>query len=114
MLAGLELSPDGQLAWARVTEEMFRRAGAIHEDKEGIVNYLQEMSGVRIAVLAEEQGDQTKFSLRASAPLNVARDVAVPLGGGGHDCAAGVTVPLKLEEALGKVLALAREALRDQ
>ena len=110
-LAGLELSPDGELAWARVTEDMYCRAGAIPEDKEGIVNYLQEMAGVRIAVLAEEKGSETKFSLRASAPLNVARDVAVPLGGGGHDCAAGVTVPLKLEEALGKVLALAREAL---
>lgn len=112
-LAGLEVSPDGQLAWARVTEDMLRRAGAIREDKEGIVNYLQEMDGVRIAVLAEEQGSQTKFSLRASAPLNVARDVAVPLGGGGHDCAAGVTVPLPMEEALVKVLALAREALNN-
>ena len=113
VLAGLELSPDGQLAWARLTEDMLRRAGAIREDKEGIVNYLQEIAGVRIAVLAEEQGGQTKFSLRTNAPLNVARDVAVPLGGGGHDCAAGVTVPLPLEEALGKVLALAREALNE-
>ena len=110
-LAELELSPDGRLAWARVTEDMLRRAGAIHEDKEGIVNYLQEIAGVRIAVLAEEQGAQTKFSLRTSPPLNAARDIAVPLGGGGHDCAAGVTVPLPLEEAMVKVLALAREAL---
>ncbi len=110
-LAQLELSPDGRLAWTRLTEDMLRRAGAIREDKEGIVNYLQEMSGVRIAVLAEQQGEQTKFSLRTHPPLNVARDVAVPMGGGGHDCAAGVTVPLPLEEALGKVLALAREAI---
>lgn len=112
VLAGLELSPDGQLAWARLTEDMLREAGAIREDKEGIVNYLQEMQGVRIAVLAEERGEKsTKFSLRTKAPLNVARDVAVPLGGGGHNCAAGVTVDLPLEEALGKVLALARNAL---
>ena len=110
-LAELELSPDGQLAWTRLTKDMLRRADAIREDKEGIVNYLQEMSGVRIAVLAEEQDGQTKFSLRTHAPLNVARDVAVPLGGGGHDCAAGVTVALPLEEALGKVLSLAREAI---
>lgn len=114
VLAKLELSPDGELAWARLTEAMLREAGAISEDKEGIVNYLQEIRGVRIAVLAEERGTTTKFSLRTVAPLNVARDVAVPLGGGGHDCAAGVTIDLPLEQALGKVLALAREALRGE
>ena len=113
VLSGLELSPDGRLAWARLTEDMLRAAGALREDKEGVVNYLQEIEGVRIAVLAEQRGEATKFSLRASAPLNVARDVALPLGGGGHDCAAGVTVDLPLEEALGKVLALAREALEE-
>lgn len=112
VLSGLELSADGQLAWARLTEAMLNQAGAIREDNEGIVNYLQEIQGVRIAVLAEQRGADTKFSLRAKAPLNVARDIAVPLGGGGHDCAAGVTVSLPMEEALGKVLALAREALR--
>ena len=115
VLSELELSPDGTLAWARLTEDMLRRAGAMREDKEGVVNYLQEIEGVRIAVLAEERGlGSTKFSLRTKAPLNVARDVALPLGGGGHDCAAGVTVELPLEEALGKVLALAREALKKE
>ena len=111
-LAGLERSPDGLLAWGRITEAMLEEAGALREDKEGVVNYLQEIEGVRIAVLAEERGpSSTKFSLRTKAPLNVARDVAVPLGGGGHDCAAGVTVDLPLEDALKKVLALAREAI---
>ena len=114
VLAELQRSPDGQLAWACLTEAMLREAGAMREDKEGIVNYLQEIVGVRIAVLAEERGpNSTKFSLRTKAPLNVARDVAQPLGGGGHDCAAGVTVELPLEEALCKVLALAREALNE-
>lgn len=112
VLAGLERSPDGLLAWGRITEAMLEEAGALREDKEGVVNYLQEIEGVRIAVLAEERGpSSTKFSLRTKAPLNVARDVAVPLGGGGHDCAAGVTVDLPLEDALKKVLALAREAI---
>ena len=110
-LAGLEISADGRLAWARVTEDMLDEARADREDKEGIVNYLAEISGVELAVLAEQRGETTKFSLRSVAPVNVARDVAVPLGGGGHCCAAGVIVDLPVEPALEKVLALARRAL---
>ena len=112
VLSGLERSADGKLAWARLTEDMLKRAGARLEDNEGIVNYLQEMQGVRLAVLAEQRGvTTTKFSLRSKAPVNVARDVAAPLGGGGHDLASGVTLELPLEEALEKVLAQARAAL---
>ncbi|MDO4867460.1 MAG: DHH family phosphoesterase [Clostridia bacterium] len=110
VLADLETSGDGRVAWARMTEAMLREAGAISEDKEGIVNYLLEIEGVEVAVLAEQRGDATKFSLRSGNAVNVARDVAVPLGGGGHNCAAGVTLQLPLEEALSKVLELARKA----
>ena len=111
-LATLELSPDGELAWTRLTQDMYRRVGALHEDKEGIVNYLLEMQGVRVAVLAEELDEKhTKFSLRSKAPINVAREIAAPLGGGGHDRAAGITMQMPLEQALACVLSLARERL---
>ena len=113
VLAGLELSPDGQLAWARLTRQMLRDCGANREDSEGIVNYLIEMIGVRIAVLASERDEGTKLSLRSKAPYNVARDVAVPLGGGGHARAAGILLQMPLEEALKKVLAQAREAIEN-
>jgi nanoRNase/pAp phosphatase (c-di-AMP/oligoRNAs hydrolase) len=36
----------------------------------------------------------------------------VPLGGGGHACAAGVTLNMPMEEALETVLRKAREALK--
>lgn len=111
-LSEMAISPDGRLAWSRVTADMLRRAEAIREDKEGIVNYLLEMEGVRVAVLAEERGPMsTKFSLRSKAPINVATDIAAPFGGGGHDRAAGITMDLPLEEALERVLALATEVL---
>jgi phosphoesterase RecJ-like protein len=111
VLSGLEISPDGTLAWARLTKKMLSDCGANREDSEGIVNYLLEMVGVRVAVLAMEREDGAKMSLRSKAPFNVARDVAVPLGGGGHDRAAGVTLNMPFEEALQKTLAVAREAM---
>ena len=108
-LAGLER--DGKLAWTCVTNEMFRRAGALRCDTERIVNYLIEIEGVEIAALAIEQedGGSAKFSLRSVAPYNVARDVALPLGGGGHERAAGITIQRPLREALDMVLARVRE-----
>ncbi|MBR3272917.1 MAG: DHH family phosphoesterase [Clostridia bacterium] len=111
VLVGLEVSPDGKVAWARLTDEMLRRCDADKEDSEGIINYLIEMIGVKVAVLASERDEGTKLSLRSKTPFNVARDVAVPLGGGGHDCAAGVLLAMPLEEALQKTLAMAREAV---
>lgn len=111
VLAGLEVSDDGSMAWARLTEAMLREAGALPEDNEGIVNYLLEIKGVRFAVLANERGSQTKLSLRSKPPLDVANDIAVPLGGGGHACAAGVTLDMDVDGAIAKVLALAKAAL---
>ena len=111
VLSGLEISPDGRMAWARLTEQMLTDAGARREDNEGIVNYLLEIEGVQLAILAEQRGEATKFSLRSKAPVDVARDIARPLGGGGHDRAAGATLEMAMEPALEKVLGIARGVL---
>ena len=114
VLAGLEMNDDGTMCWARLTDDMLSRAHALREDNEGIVNYLLEIRGVQFACLAEERGsNQTKFSLRSRGKLDVATDVAVPLGGGGHACAAGVTMNLPMEEALQNVLKTAEAALQN-
>lgn len=113
VLSGLELSADKQMCWARFTDDMLERENALREDSEGIVNYLLEIRGVRFACLAEERGPHaTKFSLRSKPDFDVAAEVAVPLGGGGHACAAGVTLEMPMEEALSVVLDRARAALK--
>lgn len=114
VLSGLRVSGDGQMAWAKLTEAMLREAGALPEDNEGIVNYLLEIEGVRFAVLANERGSQTKLSLRSKPPLDVAASVAIPLGGGGHACAAGATVDAGVDETIRRALALAEAALKEQ
>ena len=114
VLAGLEMNADRTMCWARLTDDMLSRAHALREDNEGVVNYLLEIRGVQFACLAEERGSsQTKFSLRSKGRVDVAADVAVPLGGGGHACAAGVTLNLPMEEALQTVLRTAEAALQN-
>lgn len=112
VLSGLEMNAEKTMCWARLTEDMLARAHALREDNEGVVNYLLEIRGVQFACLAEERGSQTKFSLRSKPPFDVAARVAVPLGGGGHACAAGVTLNLPMEEALQAVLRQAESALQ--
>lgn len=115
VLSGLEMNEEKNMCWSRLTDEMLHRAGALREDNEGAVNYLLEIRGVEFACLAEERGErQTKFSLRSKQWLDVAREVAQPLGGGGHARAAGVTLEMPMEEALETVLSRARQALENK
>ena len=112
VLSRMQMNGEKTMCWSSLTEEMFRQAGALREDNEGAVNYLLEIRGVEFACLAEERGEnQTKFSLRSKGIVDVAEDVARPLGGGGHACAAGVTLNLPMEEALARVLETAQAAL---
>ena len=112
VLSSLEMNADKTICWARLTEAMLASAHALREDNEGIVNYLLEIRGVRFACLAEQRGESTKFSLRSKPDFDCAKHVAVPLGGGGHACAAGVTLNLPMEEALQAVLCRAEAALK--
>ena len=114
VLSGLEMNEEKNMCWARLTDDMLRRAGALREDNEGVVNYLLEIRGVEFACLAEEREGATKFSLRSKGKLDVAADVARPLGGGGHARAAGVTLNLPMEDALRIVLQAAEKELKKQ
>jgi len=113
VLSRMEMNGDKTMCWSSLTEDMFHQAGALREDNEGAVNYLLEIRGVEFACLAEERGEnQTKFSLRSKGALDVAKEVALPLGGGGHARAAGVTLNLPMEAALKAVLEQAEAALK--
>ena len=112
VLSGLEMNEEKTMCWARLTDAMLEEAHALREDNEGVVNYLLEIEGVQFACLAEQRGEATKFSLRSKPPFDAAANVAVPLGGGGHAQAAGVTLDMPMEQALETVLERARAALK--
>lgn len=111
VLADMQISEDGRIAWSRLTKAMLAEAGATREDADGIVSFLTEIDGVQAAILADERDEGTKLSLRSNQPFNICRTVAMPLGGGGHDCAAGATLPLPMDEALKKAVELAQRGL---
>ena len=95
----MQFEKGGKIALTIVTKEMMARCEAGHPDTEGIVNFLNEIRGVKAAALLEERDGETKVSLRSQEWIDVAQ-IARALGGGGHKSAAGVTIKAAPEEAV--------------
>lgn len=111
----MQREEDGQLVWTWVTREDVERSDAKEEDVAGLVEQLARSTGMRIALLFNEQGDgQVKLSCR-TVPFQPLVDAAVLMsgfGGGGHPRAAGALVPGSLDDVKARVLADARAALK--
>jgi phosphoesterase RecJ-like protein len=87
----LNLYQDGSVAVGEVTEEMFKKSGALRYDTTEFVDILLDLATVQLAifVLSMPDGDY-KLSLR-SKERDVSK-IAHKLGGGGHHHAAGLSV----------------------
>ena len=105
------LAREGRLAWLWVTQQDMVRTGAADEDCEGIVNNALSIAGIEAAFFLRELPDgRVRVSLRSKGELNVAA-VAVRLGGGGHENAAGCTLDGPLRLAIHRILGELRSAL---
>jgi len=101
----------GEIAGMQVSCQEMRSVGATSEHTDGVVDYAIDTAGVKIAYFARETEEGgTKLSLRALPPHRV-DEVAAFFGGGGHQLAAGCTVPLPMAEAVKQVQELLVEVL---
>ena len=99
----LEYFSGGEIAIVRLTGAVIERSGADDSELEGIANIPRRIEGVKIGVLLREVPDGCRISMRTVTGIN-ASDICGFLGGGGHPCAAGATVPGDLDEAARRVL----------
>ncbi len=98
------LHRDGALAWMHITNHEMEATGAFEEDCEGLVNYALAIQGVELAAFFRELPDgRFRVSLRSKGAINVS-DVAEQFGGGGHECASGLSISGPLESAKEHVL----------
>lgn len=110
VLSTLKLSSDGKIAWIIVLEEMFRETGTTKEDTEDMINYPRSITGVEVAALFRQSGNDWKLSFRSNGRVDVAL-VSLEFGGGGHSMAAGCLLKGPLEEVREKVLGKVAEAV---
>lgn len=102
-LNGIMLECGGRIAWTVLTEAMFLSCGASQDETEGVVNYLKEIEGVDVAILAVQRGNSTKISLRSNGGLHMG-EIASLFAGGGHERAAGLTLDLSPDDAVKTVI----------
>jgi phosphoesterase RecJ-like protein len=92
---------------------VFEATGTTAEDTEGLVDFARCVDGVDIGVLIEERRDGgVKASLRAKDPLCRLDLVAGQFGGGGHACAAGLSLKKPGGEFRTLLLGALGESLR--
>jgi len=90
------------------------RTCAAEEDCEGIVNYAICISGVEAAVFLRELPERRiRLSLRSKGRVNVSA-IAVRLGGGVHENAAGATLEGPVSRALDEILRELRPWVEDK
>ena len=110
-LATMRVELQGRLAWAKVTRRMLREANAVMAESEGVIDTLNSIAGLELAIMFKEvQSDLTKISVRSRGGVDAAAMCAV-FGGGGHIRAAGAEIERPMDEAVKVVLALAKESI---
>ena len=110
--AQLQTELGGELVWSVVTQQMLADSGADMQESEGVIDQLQAIDTMVLAVLFKEnEPGVTKISVRTRDPYD-ATVVCTPFGGGGHRRAAGAELPMPMEDAIPRVLEIARGLLR--
>jgi phosphoesterase RecJ-like protein len=112
-LASLEMELGGRVCIGTLPPGVFEATGTTAEDTEGLVDFARCVDGVDIGVLIEERPDGgVKASLRAKNPLCRVDLVAGQFGGGGHACAAGLSLKAAGAEFRSLLLTALGERLR--
>jgi bifunctional oligoribonuclease and PAP phosphatase NrnA len=105
VLARLQSTPDGRIAWSTVSDADFAATGAERSHSEGIIDLLSQSDRAEVTILFKEAGASTRVSVRTRPNGVDATVLTGAFGGGGHARAAGATVDLPLAEAQAPVLA---------
>jgi len=103
----------GQLVWTEIRSGDIERAEARDEDISGLVEQIARSSGMRVALLFNEQSGVVKVSCRTSQwePSVDASALMARFAGGGHVRAAGALISGDLADIRDRVLDAARAAL---
>lgn len=112
-LSNIVMSKKGYVAAVMITDEMFAEAGAERPDSHSIVNYMNEIDGVKVGILCEQNKDGVKISFRSGDGTDVSV-LAQQFDGGGHKAASGGRIlGAKLEDKFMEIVEKTAEYVGD-
>lgn len=104
VLANIHLDLDGKFSWAVLDQPMLLRAKAGDEDRDGIIENLFLIEGVKVACLIFETKPKVwKLSFRSRGPNVAALAQRLNPHGGGHKLASGCTLEGERESVISKI-----------
>jgi phosphoesterase RecJ-like protein len=105
MYNSFKLIEQNQVAYFWIRQADYKKAGAVPDESEGLIDHIRDIQGVKVACLFEEiEPNITRISLRSKLPELDVSTIAVDFGGGGHMSASGARI-------LGTQLATQRNVL---
>ncbi len=104
MLQNVRVSSGGKVAWLEMGLDLRKKHGASADDTQSFLNLLLILKDAEVVCFFREEDDgQVRVSLKSKGRIVINR-VAMELGGGGHDYAAGFALSAQLEKTVDAVI----------
>ena len=104
LLQNLEETPDQQIAWIKLERSLLNEYEAVADDTLSFLNLLLLIRKAEIiCFFREEDHGKTRVSMKSKGRVRI-NALAMELGGGGHENAAGASLSCSLDEAIEQVI----------
>jgi phosphoesterase RecJ-like protein len=104
MLQNVKVNTGGKIAWLEMGLELRKKHGASADDTQSFLNLLLLLKDAEVVCFFREEDDgQIRVSIKSKGRIVINR-VAMELGGGGHDFAAGFALTASLDKTVDAVI----------
>lgn len=104
MLQNVKVTGDGKIAWLEMPLELRQKHHASADDTQSFLNLLLLLKDAEVVCLfREEDNNHIRISMKSKGRVVINR-VAMELGGGGHEFAAGVAIDAPLDKTVKSVI----------
>ncbi len=104
LLQNTKVSKSGKLAWLEMRLDLRKKFKATADDTMSFLNILLVLRDAEVVCIfrEEDDGEMTRVSIKSKGKVVINR-IAMELGGGGHDYAAGLALPVEFEQVVDTV-----------
>lgn len=111
MLQNVKIGAQGKIAWLEMSLELRKKHQATADDTQSFLNLLLLLKDAEVVCFfREEEEGCVRVSLKSKGRIIVNR-VAMELGGGGHEFAAGVAIKAPMEKTVEAVIKRAEQLI---